>query len=49
MYKQCAVRQNKARRKRLANTTEADDVGLKGIITPSAILTHVTITIILHQ
>ena len=40
MYKQRAVRQNKARRKRLANTTEAeDDVGLKGIIMPSAILT----------
>ena len=32
-YKQRAARQNKARRKRLANTTETeDDVGLKGSI-----------------
>ena len=32
-YKQRAARQNKARRKRLANTTETeDDIGLKGSI-----------------
>ena len=41
-YKQLAARQNKARRKRLANTTECeDDVGLKGIC--QFINTHITI------
>lgn len=32
MYKQRAARQNKARRKRLMNLEENDDVGLKSII-----------------